>query len=141
LKVEQEAVQSFIKGKHHTEVAELLLEHIRDLPRAFEFANSCDDPSIWRMVGKKQHEKYQENRQSGVAISLPLDLPQKIDLLDSLLMPEQPSTREKEEASNPFERTNELVDLATTEKIPTSDLFEIEEQKEPLNEAPLIDWS
>lgn len=52
----EEAFFILKKFKDYPEAIKVLLEHIKDVPRAVEFAEYADEPEVWSLLGKYQLE-------------------------------------------------------------------------------------
>lgn len=44
----EEAIEAYQKGNLHVCAVRVLVDQLKDLRRAFEYANVCDDPEVWR---------------------------------------------------------------------------------------------
>jgi len=50
----EEAYEIFRKFKHNGNAIKVLLDHIQDLERAVEFAESCNEPEVYSLLAKSQ---------------------------------------------------------------------------------------
>jgi len=53
----EEALQIAKQLKEHLLGIEILVNHMDDMVRAFDFANTVDEPEVWKFVGKAQWRK------------------------------------------------------------------------------------
>ena len=50
----EEAFAIFKKFDVNTSAIQVLIENIKNLDRAYEFAERCNDPAVWSILGKAQ---------------------------------------------------------------------------------------
>ncbi|KAJ8312751.1 hypothetical protein KUTeg_010124 [Tegillarca granosa] len=53
-KLYEEAFAIFKKYEVNTSAIQVLIEHVNNLDRAYEFAERCNDPAVWSLLGKAQ---------------------------------------------------------------------------------------